>query len=384
MTSSGAVGVAVVGAGNISDEYLRNLTSFPDLDVRIVADVVPERARAQAEKYGVPAWGDLDAALADPDIEVIANVTIPTAHFPVSKAALEAGKSVWTEKPLALTREEGRELLELAAKNGVRLGSATDTFLGPGLQAAQRLIASGAIGTPISAITMMQDPGPEMWHPNPDFIYAQGAGPLWDRGPYYLAMLTQLFGPMRSVSGMASTAFAERTIGSGPRAGETFPVEVPTNVGVLTRFDGGRMAQSTYSYESPLLRQGFVEITGTEATIAVPDPNGFVGDIHRYPLKMWTLDQLREVTVVSPPLADWERLPGDASDASRGVGLLDMMRSARAGVPHRASGELGFHVLDALVAITQSIDEGRVVDITSDPGAVPALPEGWDPYSRTL
>ncbi|MFV0253503.1 MAG: Gfo/Idh/MocA family protein [Beutenbergiaceae bacterium] len=381
------IGVAVVGAGTISDEYLTNLTRFPDLEVLWVVDIVPERAKAQAEKYGVPKSGDLPSALADPAVEAVANITIPTAHVEVSKAAMEAGKAVWTEKPLALTRQDGRALLDLAATSGVRLGSATDTFLGAGLQRAQRMIDSGAIGTPVSAVTMMQDPGPEMWHENPDFIYATGAGPLWDRGPYYLAMLTQLFGPMRTVAGMSTQAFSSRTIGSGPRQGESFGVEVPTNVGVLTQFDDGKIAQSTYSYESPLLRMGFVEISGTDATMAVPDPNFFAGDIHIYPRRTWTLPELREVAMageVSAPLSTWRKHPGTAFTASRGIGLLEMMRAARAGTPHRASGELGYHVLDALVGIGESLRERRMVELSSDPGPVPPLPQDWDPYAATL
>ena len=386
MTSSSRdrVGVAVIGAGAISNEYLSNLTSFPDLDVLMVADLDVDRARAQAEKHGVPAWGGMADALAHPGVEIVSNLTIPAAHVEVSTAILQAGKHVWTEKPLALDRAGGAGLLQLAAQQGLRIGSAPDTILGRGLQSAQRLISSGVIGRPLTATTMMQDPGPECWHPSPEFIYAKGGGPLWDRGPYYLAMLTQLLGPVRSVAGLALTTYADRTIATGPKAGTVFPVEVPTSINVLTEFVGGQIAQSTYSFESALPRNGFVEISGTEGTLAIPDPNRFDGDLYLFPARQWTLAELIAIDGIEPPRSEWTTLPTEKATAKRGSGLLDMARSIRAGVAHRASAELGYHVLDTLIAITEATENRSFIPIDSTADTPEPLPEDWDPYAATL
>lgn len=383
-SASGRVGVAVIGAGAISDEYLTQMTSFPDLDVLVVADLDVDRARAQAEKYGIPGSGGIDAALQHPDVEIVANLTIPAAHVEVSTAILQAGKHAWTEKPLALDRAGGRALLELAAERGLRLGSAPDTILGRGLQAARRAIDSGVIGQPVSAITMMQDPGPESWHPSPEFIYAKGGGPLWDRGPYYLAMLTHLFGPMRSVAGLASTTFPERTIATGPKAGTVFPVEVPTSVSVLTEFAGGQTAQSTYSFESALVRMGFVEISGTEGTLAIPDPNRFDGDLYLFPSRQWTLPELQAIKGIEPDRSEWKTLSTGAWPARRGSGILDMARGLRTGAPHRATGEFGYHVLDGLIAIIDAVESRSFVELESTVAPPELLPESWDPYASTL
>jgi predicted dehydrogenase len=374
----------VIGAGTISDEYLRNLTSFPDLKVLAIGDIDTQRAGAQADKYGLPLSGGVDVVLDHPDVEIVVNLTIPAAHVEVSTAILEAGKHVWTEKALALDRAGGSALRDLAAERNLRIGCATDTFLGVGLQTAQRLLAAGTIGRPVSAITMMQDPGPESWHPGPEFLYAAGAGPLWDRGPYYLSMLTQFFGPMRRVAAVSTKAFQERTVQVGPRAGAVFPVEVPTNVGALIQFDDGVVSQSTYSYESPVIRMGWVEISGTEATMAVPDPSMFSGDIFIYPTRRWTLEELIETGDKEPPKSDWRRIATGAWRASRGSGTLDLARSIRAGVPHRASVELGYHVLDAMIAIGEAAERGTFVAIESTVSAIEPLPPGWDPYAATL
>jgi len=378
------VGLAIVGAGAISDEYLENLTRFPDVSVHVVADALPDRARSQAKKHGVPGWGTIDDALAHPDVEIVANLTIPAAHAEVSAAILRAGRHVWTEKPLAVDLASGAELLELATRRGLRLGCAPDTILGPGLQAAQRAIASGLIGEPLSAITLMQDPGPESWHPNPEFLYAKGGGPLWDRGPYYLAMLTLLLGPLRSVTAVARSASAQRTIGDGSRAGTAFPVEVPTHVGVMTEFATGALAQSVYSFDSALPRNGFVEISGTEGTLAVPDPNQFTGDLLLFPARRWTVDDLIAIGGVEPARSEWTVLPTPPSTAKRGTGILDMASSIRAGVAHRASGELGYHVLDALTAIDHAATSRSCVEVQSTVESPEALPDGWDPYDTAL
>ncbi|MHA7293134.1 Gfo/Idh/MocA family protein [Arthrobacter sp. HLT1-21] len=364
----GPVGVGVIGAGVISKEYLTNLTAFPDLHVHIVADLFEDAARARAAEFGVGLSGSVDDALSHPDVEIVVNLTTPAAHVPVALAAVAAGKHVWSEKPFSLDRGTGMELLAAAAAAGVRLGCAPDTFLGAGLQTGLRSIRRGDIGTPLTALTLMQSPGPESWHPNPAFLFQEGAGPLFDIGPYYLTTLVQAFGSIRRVAAVGSRSRDTRVIGSGPKAGETFEVSVPTHVSALVEYDGGQSSQSIFSFDSPRPRTGFLEITGTDAAIAFPDPNEFFGDVrvHRHGAD------------------DWEVLPAVGSVFSRGSGVLEMARSIRAGQPHRAQGATGFHILDAMAAITESVDTGAFVPVTSSAAALDPLPEDWDPTQLTL
>jgi len=365
---TGPVGVGIIGAGVISKEYLDNLTSFPDVKVVAIGDLFEEAAAARAAEYGVPVHGGVEAVLDNPDVEIVINLTIPAAHVEVATKAVNAGKHVWSEKPFSLDRESGLGLLKTADAAGVRLGCAPDTFLGAGLQTARRMIERGDIGAPLTALTLMQSPGPESWHPNPAFLFQDGAGPLFDIGPYYLTTLVQTFGSIRRVAAFGSRSKETRVIGSGPKAGEEFAVTVPTHVSSILEFEGGESAQSIFSFDSPLKRAGFVEITGTDATIAFPDPNRFDG----------------EVRICATGSDDWTTVPSVGSTASRGAGVLEMARAIREGRPHRAQGELAFHVLDTMASIAESIDTRAFVDVESSAAPVPALPEDWDPAAATL
>lgn len=367
-TRKGPVGVGIIGAGNISKQYLDNLTVFPDLKVHIITDLFEEAAEARAREYGIPEWGAPEKALNHPDVEIIVNLTIPSAHVEVAAAAVSAGKHVWTEKPFSLDRESGLGLLKQADAAGIRLGTAPDTFLGAGLQTALRLIQRGDIGTPLTAMTTFQTPGPESWHPNPAFLFQYGAGPLFDMGPYYLTALVQAFGSIRKVAAVGSKAKDVRVIGSGPKAGEEFTVEVPTHVSAMAQFESGASSHSVFSFESPRVRMGFVEVTGTEATLSLPDPNYFDGDI-----KLWRAGD-----------EDWTTIPAAGPANGRGMGVLDLARSLRAGVPHRATGDLAYHVLDSMVSITESMESGTFVDVDSSASASPPLPEDWAPEAATL
>src|SRR5690606_18622401 len=226
-------GVGLVGAGNISDQYLANLTRYPDVEVRFVADLDLARAAAQAQRYGVPASGTVEELLAREDVDVVVNLTVPAVHAEVGHRVLAAGKHVWSEKPLALDAGTAAALLADAAARGLRVACAPDTVLGAGVQTALRAIARGDIGEPLTATTMFHVPGPEAWHPSPDFLFARGAGPLFDMGPYYVTTLVHALGSATRVQAVASTSRTTRTIGSGPRAGETFAVEVPTHHAAL-------------------------------------------------------------------------------------------------------------------------------------------------------
>lgn len=367
MTGTGRVGVGVIGAGVISGQYLENLTAFPDLDVLFVADIDLERAKSQAEAFGVPGSGTVDELLAHPGIEIVVNLTIPVAHVEVALRALAAGKNVWTEKPFALDRESGRALLAESARTGLRVATAPDTFLGAGLQTAKRLIAEGAVGTPLTASAVFQASGPEAWHPNPDFLYAAGAGPLFDMGPYYVTALVQNLGPVKRVSAVASRSLDTRVIATGPRAGEEFPVAVPTHVSALFEFEGGASAQGIFSFQSSIRRTS-VEIAGSTGTIVFPDPNTFGGD-----------------SLIWRDRADEPEIhPAVGSTASRGTGIVELARAIRADVPERATGEQAFHVLDVLVSITEAASTGDWVDVVSTVAPSPALPESWDPAQATL
>lgn len=363
--TAGRVGVGVIGAGVISNQYLENLTSFPDLDVRFVADIDLERAKAQAEKYGVAGSGTVEELLADDAIEIVVNLTIPKVHVEVALQVLAAGKNVWSEKPFALDRASGKELLEAAHAKGLRVATAPDTFLGAGIQSARRLIENGDIGVPLTALTLMQSPGPESWHPNPDFLFQEGAGPLFDIGPYYLTALVQLFGPVARVSASASKARETRVIGSGPRAGEEFAVTVPTHVSALYEFESGQTAQAVFSFDSKLGRTQF-EVAGADGTLVVPDPNTFEGE-----LLVHGGDGI-------------ETLPSTGTSAGRGIGVVELARAIRAGVPERASGEQAYHVLDIMVSTIEAGESRTPVDVESTVQVAPALPEDWDPRAETL
>ena len=233
---TGPVGVGIIGAGVISRTYLENLTSFPDVVVHAVGDLFPEAAAARAAEFGIPASGDVDTVLHHPDVEIVVNLTIPAAHAQVASAAIAAGKHAWNEKPLALNRDEAKALLEQADAAGLRVGCAPDTFLGSGLQAARALVDVGRIGTPLTAVVLLQGPGADRWHPNPAFLFQEGGGPVLDMGPYYLTALIHLLGPVEQVIGMSSRPRAERVIGDGPRAGTCLLYTSPSpRDGLLSR-----------------------------------------------------------------------------------------------------------------------------------------------------
>ncbi|WP_329129070.1 Gfo/Idh/MocA family oxidoreductase [Streptomyces sp. NBC_01476] len=359
--------VAVIGAGDISDQYLTSLTGYPDLAVTAVADLVPERARAQAEAYGIAGWGTTAEVLGRDDVDLVVNLTVPAAHAEVALAAIAAGKHVWGEKPFALDRPSARAVLDAAAAAGVVVGNAPDTVLGPGVQTAHRLLAEGAVGAPRTVLTLMQGPGPDLWHPRPQFLFAKGAGPLFDIGPYYLATLVQLLGPITSVSARGQIPRHERTIVSGPDAGTVFPVEVPTHVSVVTEFASGVVGTSVYSFDSPVRRQLF-EITGADGVLEVP-VSGFDG-----PTRLLT---------DTTPDAPWQTRPAEGVPSDRGVGVLEMARAVRAGRPPRAGGELAYHVLDVMLSIEESIGLGAPVHVASTAPSVLPIPPHWDPAART-
>ena len=349
--------VGMIGCGVISRQYLETFERLPDVELVAVADLDAARAQAIAEGWeGVRALTVYEL-ITDPEVDTVLNLTIPAAHAEVDLRAIAAGKSVYSEKPFAVTTEEGAAVLEAAAAAGVLTGSAPDTVLGTGTQTARAVIDEGLIGTPIAAMATMVTPGHERWHPHPDFYYLPGGGPLLDMGPYYIHALVTLLGPVSAVVGAASRLRTERTIGSGPREGETIPVTTDTHVTGVLVHESGVLSTLVMSFDAVATSAHPIEIHGTGGTLAVPDPNRFNGDVELHRLGG----------------DGWETLPvsGGYEGASRGIGLQDM---AVRGGNLRASGELGQHVLEVMNGVLEAASSGARVEITSTverPAAVP-------------
>jgi predicted dehydrogenase len=369
------VRAAVIGCGNISTIYLENAAKWDILDLRACANRTLPRAQSQAEKHHVPQAVPIADVLADPEIELIINLTTPDVHGEIGLAALRAGKSVYNEKPLAVSRDDGRLLLAEAEARGLRVGCAPDTFLGGGLQTCRQLIDAGEIGMPVAATGFMFIQGPEAWHPDPGFLYQVGAGPLFDLGPYYLTALISLLGPIRRVTGSARTTYPERTIGSGPKQGQTIPVETPTHIAGILDFASGPVATLVTSFDVAVsagaalnlydVGGALLEIQGTTATLSMPDPNTFGG-----PVRIRRLGE-----------TDWREIPLTHAHTGndRCLGVADLAYALRTGRPHRANGELAYHVLDAMHAILEASSSSQHIELTSTcerPAALPAgLPE---------
>lgn len=357
--------VGIIGCGAIVAQYLKTLPSLPSVNLRAVADLDLGRAEAvAASQDGVRAL-TVDDLLADPGIDTVLNLTIPAAHAEVALRAIAAGKHVYGEKPLAMTTDEARLVLDAAQKAGVRVGCAPDTVLGTGIQTARHAIDNGLIGRPVSATATMVTPGHERWHPNPDFYYVPGGGPLLDMGPYYVTALVTLLGPVASVIGAASHTRAERTIGGGPRAGRTVPVSIDTHVTGVLVHESGALSTLVMSFDAVQTRSSNIEIHGEQASMTVPDPNYFDGEVSVCDLGNREND--REL--------GWEVLPVSAGylDAGRGYGLADMALTP-SGEQHRANGELAFHVLDIMESLLKSAAEGASVPVRSIAERPPAVP----------
>jgi predicted dehydrogenase len=345
------VTIGIIGCGAISSIYMENAQHFNSLNLVACADIDMERARAQAAKYKIPRVCAVEQLLADPSIELIVNLTVPAAHADVALLALKAGKSVYNEKPLATTREGARELLAVAQANGLRIGCAPDTFLGGGLQTCRALIDDGAIGEPIGATAFMMSHGPEGWHPNPDFFYQPGAGPMFDMGPYYLTALVMLLGPVKRVTGSTRISFPTRTIGSQPYAGQTIRVTTPTHIVGVFDFASGAIGNIITSFDVWASSLPRIEIYGSKGTLSVPDPNIFGGPVklRKAGDKEWTDAPIKHSYITN----------------SRCLGVAEMAYAMRQNRPHRAHGDMAYHILDVMQSFLDASQAGKHLDITS-------------------
>lgn len=357
--------VGIIGCGNISKIYAEAGKKFEDLDIVACADIDFARAQALAAEHGIPQALKVDELLSSPDVKLVINLTVPAAHGEIAMRAIKKGKHVYNEKPLTLRRREAREIIGLAREKKVRLGCAPDTFLGAGLQTCRKLIDSGAIGVPVGGTGFMLSRGPEGWHPNPEFFYKKGAGPLFDMGPYYLTAFTTLLGPVRRLTGAARISFKEREIFSQPLAGQKILVDVPTHVTAVMEFDSGPVVTLSTSFDVAGTTHRNIEIYGSEGTLVVPNPNNFSGDI----------------LLLKRGETEWREMPLEFGYAenSRGVGAADMAAALASGRQHRANERVAYHVLDLMHSIVDAAETGRHVEISSSMSRPDPLPLGLAP-----
>jgi predicted dehydrogenase len=355
------LGVGIMGCGNISTTYFKLAPLFKGLKVLACADLNDETAEARAEEYGVKAQSISDL-LANDELDVIVNLTIPAAHFSVSKAILEAGKHVYSEKPLTVALEEGKALQALAREKGLSVGCAPDTFLGGSHQLARKYIDEGGIGRITSGTCHVMSPGMEMWHPNPGFFFLEGGGPILDLGPYYIANLINLIGPVKRVGALTSMASPTRTITSEPLKGQVIPVETPTTIHALLEFVSGATITLSASWDVWSHRHANMELYGTEGSLFVPDPNFFGGVVE-------ASGRNKDIQ----PLEDWDHPFGVLNQESpqgpranyRTAGLADMAIAIIEGRDARCSLERTLHGVDVMTSILKSGEEGRFIELST-------------------
>jgi predicted dehydrogenase len=336
-----------VGCGVISDRYVENSEHFPTFEAVACADLDRTAADRLATEFGLERLS-IDELIADPGIDVVLNLTPPQAHVAVTRGALDAGKHVYSEKPLALTVDEAQALIVEAGRRGLRIGCAPDIFLGAAYQKARALLDEGAIGLPLSVSAAMLVGGQTTWHPNPDIFFADGAGPLLDMGPYYLTAIVALLGPVARVAGFASTRIAEQEIEIGPRAGERFTTETPTHIAATLELESGVTANLVASFEAPGQYVCDLVVHGSSGVLELPDPNAFDGPVR--------VREKRDAPVEVPFASRGGR-------DSRGIGLHDLALAIAEGRQHRATGELACHVVDVARTILAAAAADRVLEV---------------------
>lgn len=338
--------VGLIGCGNISNIYFENAKKFKAIDIVACADLDRSRAEEKAEQHNIQAY-TVEELLDDENIDIVLNLTIPAAHSEVALAALEKGKHVYTEKPLSISLEEGKKVIDLAKEKGLKVGGAPDTFLGGGIQTSLKLIQDGWIGRPVAATAFFMSNGVEQWHPNPDFFYQTGGGPMFDMGPYYLTALVSILGSVNRVTGSANISFPERFTPEG----RSIPVEIPTHISGILDFDNGAVGTIITSFDTWGNNLPRIEVYGELGTLTIPDPNTFGGPV-KYRRK--GEKEFQDVPLVY-----------DYTENSRGLGLADMAESIMEGRDHRANGDLTYHVLEIMHGFHIASDEGKHYSLTS-------------------
>jgi predicted dehydrogenase len=343
--------VGIVGCGNISTIYCRRIKEFDVLELAACADLDRAKAQARADEFAIPLVCSTDELMDSPEIDIVVNLTVPRAHYDVARHALESGKHVYNEKPLAESLDQGCELVALADAKNLRLGCAPDTFLGGGIQTCRNLLDQGFIGVPVAATAFMMCRGHETWHPDPEFYYKPGGGPMFDMGPYYLTALVSVLGPVKRVAGCTSVSFDERTITSTPKHGQVISVETPTHIAGLLEFQNGAIASIITSFDVYGAQLPCIEIYGSEGTLSMPDPNAFGGPVRVY----------------KPGEYDWDALPLTHGHCEnfRGLGVADMAYAAQLERPHRANGAMACHVLEIMHAFLRSNDANAYIELES-------------------
>ncbi len=365
-------GVGIIGCGNISSSYLTLAPMFKSFDIVAVADLNMDAAKERAAEYSVRA-DTIEDLLAAGDIDIIINLTVPAAHFEVTKQILNAGKHAYSEKPFVLTLAQGEELRRMASEKGLRVASAPDTFMGGAHQLARAVIDEGQVGEIVSGTCHVMSHGMEDWHPNPDFFFQSGGGPVLDLGPYYVSNLVQLIGPVKAVTAMATASSKTRTIGIGPREGEIIPVETPTNIHAVLEFENGALITLGASWDVWAHRHENMELYGSTGSLYVPDPNFFAGVVYQVGQE----GEQIEIPARDHPFSviNSEDTSGIARANYRGAGLADLVAAIAEGREHRCSLELATHVVEVLTAILQSAEDRCWVEMTTSC----ARPEPLDP-----
>ena len=358
--------VGMVGVGCISGIYLKNFHEvFKDVELVAVCDLIRERAENAQKQYPhLKIYDTMEELFADPEIDIVLNLTRPYQHYEVSKAALLAGKHVYSEKPLGADLEEGIELVKLAQEKGLMIGGAPDTFMGAGIQTCRKLIDEGVIGDVTGGRFVIACHGHESWHPDPDFYYQRGGGPLFDMGPYYITAMINLLGGIKKVYGSARTTYAERLITADPHKGEIIHVHTPTHIEGMLTLDSGITVSLLASFDVYSTKQTNIELYGSKGVMYVPDPNCFGGTVE----------------VVGPDGRKEYPLTFKYADNSRCLGLDDMAKALEAGRPARTSYKQTFHVLEAMCGILKSAETGMPYEMTStferEAPLDPTLPDG--------
>jgi len=355
------LGVGVIGCGHISAVYMRLAPLFRGIEMRACADVDPEAARKRADEFKLR-QETVEGLLQADDIDIVVNLTIPAAHYEVSRRAIEAGKHVYSEKPFVLSVEDGKALIELAKKRGVRVGSAPDTFLGGSHQLARSVIDSGAVGKIVSGTCHVMSHGMEHWHPNPDFFFKPGAGPVLDLGPYYVTNLVQLLGPVKRVGALASIPAKERVIRSQARYGERIIVETPTTIHAVMEFVSGAVVTLGASWDVWHHKHANMELYGEKGSLHLPDPNFFGGD-----LIVTNEEKVVDMPKWNHPLGVLNQQANDGQMLAnyRTAGLADMALAILEGRPHRCSPQMALHTIDVMTSILKSAQAGSFVDLTT-------------------